>query len=128
MYIVIKESDRYLIIKEKKIGEEKRRHKRYSISKIDGLYLIINDKIEVEPLNISISGIAFQCDSEQQEIDISKDEIISLHIQYTDENIDAKFMGKIVWGFFNSVGAIFIDITQEEIEIIKEIIKHSDEC
>lgn len=114
---------RNVFLRRNKIDNEKRRAKRLNISDIGGLTVFLNNRLKVKPLNISRSGMAIQCGSIKDKVDVKKDNLVFIRIQYINGNIDVEVMAKIIWNIFDTVGLQFNDVSPENQKAIDDFIK-----
>ena len=101
--------------------EEKRKNKRYLIDKNKILISIDNDIID-KPLNMSLSGISIQIDNAYLIDKLNSIESVFLKIKSNDNEISIKC--KIVWNIYDSFGLKFMNLSDKNKEIIKEIIRY----
>ena len=101
---------------------QKRKHCRYIFKKNNDYIVLIDETCGTRPLDISLSGIAFQDLNHEliPKVDVGK--IITIIIKEEKQHVSLNVQAKIRWILFDSFGAEFVKPNNKTLSAIKQII------
>jgi hypothetical protein len=114
-------------MKNKKDDLQRRKHCRYVFKHKDDFIAVIDETSGTRPLDISLTGIAFQDIKHELIPKVDCNKVITINIQDEEKHISLNVRAIIRWILFDSFGAEFINLDKDKLNTIKQIINVIEE-